>query len=343
MKDSGERYAFVLALVLISAAFLFMMLPFFGVVLWACIISLMFRPVYLFLVEKFKGRENLAALMTLSLCLLIVVLPGIFTLGSIIQQGLEFYRQLDNGEIDPTTPIQFLNQHIPFLENLLEKYNIEMSEVKEKIIKHAMNATQAVAKNSFSIGSDTVQFLVNLSLFAYISFFFIRDGQTIVKSLLRVFPLGAEQTEILFSKFKEVTRATIKGNLVIAGMQGVLGGVIFGILGLPGALLWGALMIILSLVPVVGAALVWVPASLFLLATGQWEKGVILVLFGAFVIGLVDNILRPLLVGKDTKLPDYLVLLSTLGGLSLFGPNGFILGPLIAVLFMTIWQMFEKE
>jgi len=147
----------------------------------------------------------------------------------------------------------------------------------------------------------------------------------------------------LFAKFAEVTRATVKGNLVVAAVQGTLGGLIFWVLGIPGAFLWGVVMTLLSLIPVVGAALIWLPVAVYLFATGNWVHGTILFAFGAGVIGLVDNVLRPVLVGRDTKLPDYMVLLSTLGGFVLFGMNGFVIGPLIAALFVTFWDIFVRE
>jgi predicted PurR-regulated permease PerM len=148
---------------------------------------------------------------------------------------------------------------------------------------------------------------------------------------------------LLFSKFGEVTRATIKGNMVIALIQGSLGGLIFWALGIPGALLWGVVMAVLSLIPAVGPAIVWVPVSIYLFASGENVKAIILIAFGAGVIGLVDNILRPILVGRDTKLPDYIVLLSTLGGLALFGINGFVIGPVIAALFIAFWGIFMRD
>lgn len=147
----------------------------------------------------------------------------------------------------------------------------------------------------------------------------------------------------MFDKFSEVTRATVKGNLIVAVAQGSLGGLIFWILDIPGPVLWGVVMTVLSMIPVVGAGLIWAPVAIYLFAIGEWVDGAILAGFGAFVIGLVDNILRPILVGRDTKLPDYVVLLSTLGGFSLFGINGFVIGPLIAALFLTFWEIFILE
>jgi predicted PurR-regulated permease PerM len=156
-------------------------------------------------------------------------------------------------------------------------------------------------------------------------------------------PLSEEYNAQLTQRFAAVVRATVKGNIVIAVIQGLIGGVAFWLLGIKGALLWGTLMTFLSLLPAVGSALVWVPAAVYLIVTGSLAKGIALVLVGVLVIGLIDNLLRPVLVGRDTRLPDYVVLISTIGGIALFGINGFVIGPLIAALFMAAWTLFRDE
>ena len=150
-----------------------------------------------------------------------------------------------------------------------------------------------------------------------------------------------QQLRTLASRFTEVIRATVKGTLVVAVVQGALGGLIFGLLGIHAPALWAALMVVLSLLPAVGTALVWLPVAVYLLATGATWQGIVLIVFGVLVIGLVDNVLRPILVGKDTKIPDYLVLISTLGGIAVFGINGFVIGPVIAAMFIAVWGMFS--
>jgi len=174
----------------------------------------------------------------------------------------------------------------------------------------------------------------------YLLFFFIRDGRELVARIRQAIPLSEAHKRRLFNKFTRVVRATVKGNIVVAVTQGALGGIIFAVLGISGALLWGVLMAFLSLLPAVGAALIWTPVAIYFLMSGAILQGVILTLYGVLVIGLVDNILRPILVGKDTKMPDYVVLISTLGGLALFGLNGFVIGPLVAALFISTWGLF---
>jgi predicted PurR-regulated permease PerM len=147
----------------------------------------------------------------------------------------------------------------------------------------------------------------------------------------------------LLRRFAEVSRATIKGTLVVGLAQGAIGGTAFAVLGIGAPVLWGVVMALLSILPVVGTALVWLPAAIFLIVNGQIIGGIALILIGVFVIGLTDNLLRPILVGRDTRLPDYLILLATLGGLAAFGLAGVIVGPIIAAFFLSVWHMAEKE
>ena len=156
-------------------------------------------------------------------------------------------------------------------------------------------------------------------------------------------PLAPEPKERLLERFTTVIRATVKGNILVAAAQGALGGLAFWALGVHAPLLWGVVMAFLSLLPAVGAALIWAPVALYLLAVGQVWQGLGLILFGVFVIGLIDNVLRPILVGKDTAMPDYVVLIATIGGLALFGLNGFVIGPVIVAMFLSAWQLLASE
>ncbi|RZJ16281.1 MAG: AI-2E family transporter, partial [Haliea sp.] len=201
--------------------------------------------------------------------------------------------------------------------------------------------SQFIATQALSIGQNTFDFLVAFFVMLYLLFFLLRDGAALARRIEEAVPLDGEVKRDLLGKFATVVRATVKGNVVVAGLQGALGGLILWILGIHAPVLWGTLMAFLSLLPAVGAALVWLPVALYFLATGAIVKGVVLIVFGVLVIGLVDNILRPLLVGKDTKMPDYLVLVSTLGGMALFGLNGFVIGPVVAAMFIAVWNIFS--
>lgn len=343
MQAKLEQRFFLLMLVLVSLAFGWLLEPFWGCIFWACAITVIFYPVQRLLLRWMGGRPNLAALLTLLICMLVVVLPVLAISAAFIQEGALFYDKIQRGEVSPSAFVETIRQAFPAITELLNKLGIETNDLRERVSGAAVEASRLLAKEVLSIGQNTFGFVLDLCLMLYLAFFLLREGHHLVELMVKALPLGDQRERLLFAKFAEVTRATVKGNLVVAVVQGALGGFIFWLLDLPAPVLWGVVMAFLSLLPAVGAALVWLPVSLYLYGTGEWLIASILVAYGALVIGLADNILRPLLVGRDTKLPDYLVLFSTLGGLSLMGINGFVLGPMVAALFLAFWQIFMEE
>ncbi|GAA0668136.1 AI-2E family transporter [Rheinheimera tangshanensis] len=337
-----ERF-FLIMLVVVSLAFGLVLEPFWGCIFWACAITVIFYPVQQKILRLIGDKPNRAALITLLLCVLIVILPVLAIGAAFIQEGVAFYDKIEKGEINPDGFIESIRQAFPVVTEFLARFGIQTDGVREKLSSGAVEASRLLAKEALSIGQNTFGFILSLCLMLYLTFFLLREGHHLVELMVRALPLGDQRERLLFSKFAEVTRATVKGNLVVAIVQGALGGLIFWLLGLPAPILWGVVMAFLSLLPAVGAALVWLPVSLYWYATGDWVIATILVAYGALVIGLADNILRPLLVGRDTKLPDYLVLFSTLGGITLMGINGFVLGPMVAALFLVFWQIFIDE
>lgn len=338
-----EKLAFLFMLGLVTILFLVLLKPFFGAIFWACIIGLIFYPVYRRLLAAWGQKSNLAALATLTICVVIGILPTLFVFISFLQEGASLYQRLQSGDLDFAQHMERVREAFPVIQSFLERLNLDLTTLKNQLSGAALAASRFIAQNAVQLGQDTLQFFVSLGLMLYMAFFMLRDGQKLVDLLVRALPLGDERELLLFAKFAEVARATVKGNLVVAVVQGSLGGIIFAILGIPGALLWGVVMSLLSLIPVVGAGLIWAPVAIYLFAIGDWVQGTILTAFGVGAIGLVDNILRPVLVGRDTKLPDYVVLLSTLGGFAVFGMNGFVVGPLIAALFVAFWEIFIRE
>lgn len=336
-----ERGFFLLLLAIITLFFLYLLKPFVGSIFWACVIGLLFAPLQKRLNTACKGRRNLAAVSTLAICLLIGIIPLLVILLLLIREGAQLYLHLQSGEIDIG---EYVNRiALPAVRDFLDSLQIDLSRLKEQLSSVALAVSRYLAHQTLAIGQGTVKFFVDFGLMLYLAFFTLRDGPTIVDAIARALPLGDEREELLFSKFVDVTRATVKGSLVVAAIQGALGGIIFWILGIPGPVLWGVVMGFLALVPLVGASLIWIPAAIYLFIAGSWVKGIILVAFGAGVISLIDNFLRPLLVGRGTKLPDYVVLFSTLGGFILFGMNGFVMGPLLAALFFVFWDIFGRE
>lgn len=343
MNRDMERRFFLLMLVIVTGLFFWLLKPFFGALFWACAIAVLFNPMQKRLTKLWGERPNLTALTTLLTCVVIVVIPVLMVLASFLQEGLDLYQRIESGELDPGAYFERIKSAFPVVQNWAERLGVDLDNARQKAAEFAVTATRWLAQNAVALGQGTFRFFLSLALMLYVAFFLLRDGRTMVDMLVRALPMGDRREHLLFSKFAEVTRATVKGNLVVAIVQGALGGIIFWILGIPGPLLWGVVMTILSLIPAVGAGLVWLPVAIYLFAVGSWISGIILVAYGVLIIGLADNILRPILVGRDTKLPDWLVLLSTLGGLAMFGINGFVIGPLIAVLFTAFWGIFVRE
>lgn len=338
-----EQYFFLLLLLIVSVLFLSLLKPFFAPVFWACVVSLLFYPLQLQLLRRWGNRPNLIALVTLLLTVILAIIPMLLILTSFVREGATLYTKIDSGEINPENYVDRLQMSMPFLQDLLDWLGMDMDSLKEQTTAGALAASSFAAKNVLSLGQSTFRFFLSLGLMLYLTFFLMRDGYKLVDFVSRALPLGEEREKLLLTKFAEVTRATVKGNLVVAIVQGVLGGIIFWFLDIPAPILWMVAMAIVSLIPAVGAAVIWVPFAIYLFVIGEVGSALILVIYGVIVIGLADNILRPILVGRDTKLPDWLVLLSTLGGLVMFGIQGFVMGPLIAALFLVLWQIFSRD
>lgn len=338
-----ERRAFMALLLLVSLLFLLVLKPFFGAIFWAVALALIFTPVQQHLNRRWGNRPSLNALITLLLCVILLILPAIFITVSLVSEGAHLYQSIDAGEFNPGQYLEQMRKAFPAVQALLERFHVNTASLQQKLAEGAVAGSKLLASQALALGQNTFSVLLNATLALYVGFFFLRDGERLVGLLVRALPIGDERERLLFSKFAGVTRATIKGSLVIAAIQGTLGGLIFGALGISGAFLWGGVMVVVSLIPAVGSALIWMPVALYHFATGEWVSGAVLVGFGFGVIAMVDNVLRPILVGRDTELPDYLVLLSTLGGLSLFGMNGLIIGPLVAALFIAFWEIFIRE
>lgn len=342
MRYSLENQSFLAFLVLVTCAFLWVIMPFFGPIFWAVAITIIFAPVHQKLQRLMPNRDNTNALLTLLVCLVVVIIPVLFTATTVVSQVASFYQQVDSGEVQLRPYIDKV-QNAPVLQDWMARFDLSFENLKERFSESAMAAGKFVAQHSLKVGQNAFVFALDVGILLYVAFFLLRDGEKIMRMLYKALPLGDARERLLFHKFAEVTRATVKGNVVISLIQGSIGGITFALLGIPGSFLWGVVMVCASLLPAIGAGIVWAPVAVYLLVVGSYFQAITLVLVGVFIIGLIDNILRPILVGRDTKLPDYIVLLSTLGGLVLFGINGFVMGPLIAAMFVAFWGIFIRE
>ncbi|AHG49303.1 membrane protein (plasmid) [Rhizobium leguminosarum bv. trifolii CB782] len=340
-----QRVSFYVLLVLVTIAFVAVVLPFYSAIFWAVVLAIIFFPLHARIEARLGGRGNLAAALSVLICLCVVIIPGLIVLSSLVQQGNHLYQRMDTGEIDVRSFMHNLQEALPlFLRDWLR--SIELNGVdtfQDRVSSALMQGGSFFAGRALSLGQNTLRFFVTFGVMLYLLFFMFRDGRALARAIRRALPLSDSHTLRFTSKFTSVVHATVRGNIIIAIIQGSIGGIAFWALGVEPALLWGVLMSFLSLLPAVGAALIWVPTAIYLALAGFWVKAIVLVAVGGLVIGLVDNLLRPFLVGRETKLPDYVVLISTIGGISLVGINGFVIGPLIAALFIAAWGIFVEE
>ncbi len=332
----------LLLLVAVSIALAWILMPFYGAILWGAIIALLFVPVYRRLLPRLNQRHNPAALLTLLVVLIVFILPFALITAALAREASLVYERLQSGELTPALYLRGVFDALPqWISTLLDRFGlIDFDTVQLRLTAALAKGSQFIATQAFSIGQDTFEFIVSLFITLYLAFFLIRDGDSVARSVRRALPLAPEHKQALIAKFTTVIRATVKGNLLVAAIQGVLGGVAFWFLGIGGAVLWGVLMAFVSLLPAIGAGLVWLPVALYFLLTGALWQCIALFAYGVLVIGLVDNVLRPMLVGKDTRMPDYVVMITTVGGVAVFGINGFVLGPLIAAMFIAVWDIY---
>ncbi|QJW85110.1 AI-2E family transporter [Ramlibacter terrae] len=335
-----------LLVLVLAASLLFALIiwPFFGAVCWAVFIAIVFWPLHKRFLHGSKGKHGVAALASLTVILLIVILPMAMIAASITQEASVLVERLRSGDIQIGVYFQKIFEALPgWVRGILDRLGMsDLALMQQKVMGALTSSSQALTTRVVGIGAVTLDFVVAFFVMLYVLYFLFRDGEKLSKGIARKIPLHPEHTRRLLTQFATVVRATVKGNVVVALVQGALGGIAFAVLGVPGAVLWGAVMALMSLLPAVGAVIVWAPVAIYFFFTGELVKAVGLTFWGAVVIGLVDNFLRPILVGKDTRMPDYLILVATLGGLVVFGLNGFVIGPVIAAMFLVSWDMLAK-
>ena len=340
-NTAGDYWPFLVVLAVISIAFAAILWPYLTAILWAVIVAILFEPSYRRLLGFIPGRRNSAALLTLLLILTLVILPAVLLAAALVNEAAIVYQRIQSGNLDPEQIFVAFESAIPaWLSDALDRLGIgNIAAVKDMFGGGAAAGVRAVLGQALSIGQGVFDLFVKLMVMLYLAFFLIRDGETIQQRVSAAIPLQTDHLQLLVERFIVVVRATIKGSIVVAILQGLIGGIVLWALGIEAALLWGVLMGAASLLPAVGTGLVWVPMALYLFLSGSIWQGVVLVVCGLFVIGMVDNVVRPVLVGRETRIPDYVVLITTLGGLQLFGLHGIVIGPVIAAMFIAVWDI----
>jgi predicted PurR-regulated permease PerM len=343
ISGTNLRTAFVLLLVAaVTALFLAVTWPFFKPLLLGALLAGLFHPLYRWITRLLGGRASLGAGVMLLVLLVLGLGPVSAFLGIVLQQALTMSDQA----------IPWLSQHLGAASTFnvqewlvqrfpaLAKYMPSQEQLLQQVGTAAKTAGAFLVTFASRMTATTAAFVLNLFVMLYAMFFFFRDGDKILERIFYYTPLSDEDETRMLTQLASITRATVKGTLVIGVIQGALAGIAFWVAGIEGAALWGTIMTILSIIPGIGAALVWVPAVIILFVTGQYLTATLLAAWCAAVVGTVDNFLRPMLVGRDAKMPDLLILIGTLGGLFLFGPIGFIVGPIVCGLFLTVWDIY---
>ena len=343
LNRTSFQTAFVLILVLaVSFAFLAVAWPFLIPLLLGALLAGLCDPLYRWVTRLLGGRRSLAAGLTLLILFVLIVGPLSAFVGVVVRQALAVSNQAlpwlqeHFGEVSAFNAHDWLARRFPALAGYVPK----QAQIVDSTAQLAKATGTYLVGGATQLTASTATFLLNLFVMLYAMFYFLRDGGDILRKILYYTPLSHGDEVRVLERLRSVTRATLKGTLVIGAIQGTLAGIGLWFAGLGSAAFWGTIMAVLSIVPGIGAALVWGPAVIYLFIIGQKLTATLLLIWCSAVVGTIDNMLRPRLVGKDAKMPDLLILIGTLGGLFLFGLVGFIIGPLICGLFLTVWDIY---
>ena len=338
-QDAVNKSVLLLLVLVISALFLSMIQQFLMAIFLAGVFVALTRPVFLYFEKLFGGRSHVASLTTVVLLFFIVLIPLLLLLGIVVAQAIEVGQSAtpwvkqamsDHGTItEHLKALPFYDAILPYQQTILQKAGQAVGAISKFLVDGLSAAT---------VG--TVHFVFMAFVMLYTMFFFFTDGNKLIEKMLYYLPLQSSDENRMLEKFTSVTRAMLKGTFLIGVMQGGLAGLAFMAVGIDNAVFWAAIMAVLSIIPGIGTALVWVPAAIILMAKGEVASGVGLALFCGIVVGALDNVLRPVLVGKDTQMHELMIFFSTLGGIVMFGVVGLFIGPVIASLFITIWEIY---
>ncbi|MEL7318578.1 MAG: AI-2E family transporter [Pseudomonadota bacterium] len=344
---TGELKQISFLLILATVTFMagVIVWPFATTLLWSALAAIMFQPLYRWCLVKCRGKRNPAALLALTIILLAVILPALWIGTLVIAQLVQVSNYLQKNPIDLAAWVDSVFQWLPdwAQEMAVENGLTDVATMQERVEGFLGEIISFIASQALSIGGGALSFVLSFAIGLYITFFLLRDGSRIGETILHSAPVNRAIADRLAERFLGIVRAVIKGSGVVGLVQGTLGGITMVIAGVPSALLLGVLMAILALIPAVGTALVWAPVGVALLVSGEIWQGIFVLASGFIVISSADNVLRPILVGRDTGIPDWIILITTLGGLSIAGFSGIVIGPLVAGLFLASWSILQEQ
>ncbi len=332
------KLIFVLLLGFVTVLFGHILKPFFFAIFWAILLAAIFSPLYKWLQLRVKS-PNLCAGLSLAAVLITLILPAGFILALLVGETLDLYQSIHSSG---GSWMNSINGVLNSLSNhpLLARFNIDQQFITDKTVDFLKIAANFFVKNLSALTGNTIVFFVEFAVMLYCLFYFLRDGKKLIDTVTHYMPVDEQHMNTFVSEFLVTSKASLKFTFIIGGIQGLLGGLIFYITGVDRALVWGVLMVGLSIVPAIGNSIIWVPAGIIMLLLGHIWQGIAILVFGFVVISSVDNMLRPILLGQDIQMHALLIFLSTLGGIAAFGFSGFVLGPVVAAFFLASWKMF---
>lgn len=333
-------FLFLGTLGLVTLGFLYIVAPFAYPIFWAAVLATLFYPLFKRLNSRLK-TPNLSATITLILAIVAIAIP-LFVVGAILfSQSLDLYNKVNANQDQITS---FIKNAADTVQNnrFTAKLNVNENFWIEKFSEGAKFVTSYIFTNLTKITQNSISFFVMVVIMLYTLYFFLRDGEKLLKKIMHLCPLGDKYEKILYQKFTNTAFGTLKGVAIVGGIQAALGALSFSIAGIQGAFIWGVLMFLFTLLPTFGCSIVWFPAGMLLLLSGKIWQGVFLLIFGSIIISSVDNLLRPIVVGKEAQLHPLLILFSMFGGILVFGFSGFIIGPIVAALFLAFWEMYDE-
>lgn len=344
MKDKQQanfqNIIFLILLAFITGLLAYILKSFFLAVFWAVLIASVFAPLYKFINKKIVN-PNICAGITMMGIILCLILPVGLLIDLLIMEIIDIYQSFNSYS---SNWIGTLSEALKALSKkpIFASLNLDQTLLINKSQEAFKVLTSYVFSHISEFTQNTILVVVQFAVMLYSLFFFLRDGERLVKTITENIPVDNKHLEHFINQFLTTAKASLKFTFIIGGIQGFLGGMIFYITGIERALVWGVLMFALSIVPAIGCALIWAPAGIIMLLLGNIWQGVTILIFGSLVISSVDNLLRPVLLGRDTQMHSLLIFLSTLGGIAAMGFSGFILGPVIASLFLAGWKLFPE-
>ncbi len=345
-KTESRHYVLIVALFLALYASYLLVAPYVGAIVLAFVLSLLCFPVHQYIERKIPGRPNLVASISCLLLVVVILVPASLVFMAIVQQGVVFtkqsYQWLSSGGAEQLLQHPFVQSTVSKLNQLLPTEPVSGERIVQQLTEFASGFGKELLNLSTKLVGDVTGLVFGFVLMLFILFFLLRDHEKIVDTLHWIIPLSRSQEVALLDEAKAVARSAVVGSFLTAIAQGIAGGIAMAIVGLPG-LFWGTMMAFASFIPAVGTALIWIPASAYLLLTGEWGWALFMAIWGAVVVGSIDNFLRPLLMQGSSGMNTLLIFLSLLGGIQLFGLIGVIYGPIIFALTLVLLKLYTIE